>query len=373
MRVLHINISYTVSLLHQTMIEHLNQLGIRSKVFVPTYDRTKSIVECEDYVTLCECFKKWDRFFYFKKQKKIINAVLENYDVSFFNAIHAYTLFTDGNVAMELSKKYGIPYVVAIRNTDVNIFFKKMIHLRSHGVKILRNASAIFFLSPAYRETVLAKYVPKEYKEEIKNKSYIIPNGIDDFWLKNANNKNIEETAELIKKKELRGIYVGNIDANKNVELTLKALEMFAKEGWKCTLTAVGKIIDRKVYDQLCGYSSFCYVRPQKKEELIRYYRENDVFIMPSHTETFGLVYAEAISQGLPVIYTNGQGFDGQFAEGEVGYHVNDNNVQDVVQKIRMIINDYKDISLNCTIASSKYDWNIISKRYRDIYLKILC
>jgi len=43
---------------------------------------------------------------------------------------------------------------------------------------------------------------------------------------------------------------------------------------------------------------------------------------MPSITETFGLVYAEALSQGLPVLYTRGQGFDRQFEEGEVGYAV---------------------------------------------------
>ena len=37
-------------------------------------------------------------------------------------------------------------------------------------------------------------------------------------------------------------------------------------------------------------------------------YRENDIYVMPSIIETFGLVYAEAMSQGLPVIYTRGQG-----------------------------------------------------------------
>lgn len=40
---------------------------------------------------------------------------------------------------------------------------------------------------------------------------------------------------------------------------------------------------------------------------------------MPSHKETFGLVYAEAMSQGLPIIYTKNQGFDGQFPDGYVG------------------------------------------------------
>ena len=43
---------------------------------------------------------------------------------------------------------------------------------------------------------------------------------------------------------------------------------------------------------------------------------------MTSLGESFGLTYAEAMSQGVPVIYSKGQGFDGQFKEGVVGYHV---------------------------------------------------
>ena len=41
---------------------------------------------------------------------------------------------------------------------------------------------------------------------------------------------------------------------------------------------------------------------------------------MPSITETFGLVYGEALSQGLLIIYTKGQGFDGQIKEKLAGY-----------------------------------------------------
>ena len=58
------------------------------------------------------------------------------------------------------------------------------------------------------------------------------------------------------------------------------------------------------------------------KEELIKLYRDSHIFTMPSITESFGLVYAEAMTQALPVVYTKGQGFDGQFPDGEVGYSV---------------------------------------------------
>lgn len=369
MRVLHINANYITSALHQVMIEHLNELNVDSRVFAPTFDKNRCEIEPKDYVTVSECFKKWDRLLYHYKQKKILKAVQEGYDVSKFDIIHAYTLFTDGNTAMELSRGYGVPYVVAVRNTDLNVFLNKMIHLRSLGVEILKNASAIIFLSPIYRDAVITKYVPKKYRKDIFDKTYVIPNGIDDFWHQNTFERNTSAIAERInKEKMLNCIYAGVINKNKNIELTLKALAHMNNDGWKCTLTSVGKIVDKSEYEQLCTYPFFQYVGPQKKEELIEYYRVADIFIMPSHTETFGLVYAEAMSQGLPVIYTRGQGFDGQFEEGEVGYSVDDNNVKEVVGKILLITSNYKNMSEKCSVSSYTFDWNSICKRYIMLY-----
>ena len=69
-------------------------------------------------------------------------------------------------------------------------------------------------------------------------------------------------------------------------------------------------------------------------ENFIKYFIESDIFVMPSRYETFGLVYVEALSQGLPVIYTRGQGFDGQIPDGEVGYSVKCNDVNEIAEKL---------------------------------------
>ena len=369
MRVLHINVNYLVSALHQTMIEHLNQLGVENKVFVPAYDKSKSVVSCKEYVLVSECFKKWDRLFYYKKQNKIINAVLGNYDVGKFDVIHAYTLFTDGNVAMELKKKYGIPYVVAVRNTDVNYFFKKMFFLRKHGVSILENASAVFFLSPMYKETVINNYVPEDRKSELLKKSYIIPNGIDDFWHENLFERDCKTITERIENDRiLKCIYVGAIDKNKNIGLTVSALNQMNANGWKASLTAIGRIADKKVYESLCRNDLFTYIEPKNKEQLIDYFREADLFVMPSHNETFGLVYAEAMSQGLPVIYTRGQGFDGQFEDGVVGFPVSDRSIAEVADAIVKITSNYEKISRLCVGNVSKFLWDDICSRYISLY-----
>jgi glycosyltransferase involved in cell wall biosynthesis len=110
------------------------------------------------------------------------------------------------------------------------------------------------------------------------------------------------------------------------------------------------------------------YQQPVPKEQLLNIYRENDIFVMPSRTETFGLVYAEAISQGLPVVYSVGQGFDGQFQEGEVGYHVVHDNPHDIADKVIMILGDYQNLSAKCVSSCVKFDWKRISEHYRAVY-----
>ena len=114
------------------------------------------------------------------------------------------------------------------------------------------------------------------------------------------------------------------------------------------------------------------YLGCLEKENLITVYRKADIFIMPSLTESFGLSYVEAMTQGLPVIYTRNQGFDGQFAEGMVGFHVNPKDIEDIYSKILMILLNYAEISNNCLVESDKYNWDVIADKYIDIYHNIL-
>lgn len=373
MRVLHINGNYKLTTLHQLMIRQLTAIGIENQVFVPTYDKSASNIVPDDNVKIVECFKKHDRYWFEYKQNKIIKAVEEAFDIKSFDLIHAYTLFTDGNCARYLSQKYNIPYVVAVRNTDVNAFFKYRILLRKLGIKILEDASAVFFLTPVYRDFLFRKYVPVDKWDKMKSKSHIIPNGIDDFWHQHKfTERDHAETEKRLRRKEVRLLYAGSVDKNKNIKLTVAAMEKMNQEGWHVTLDVIGPIKDESAYNDFKDNTDVRYVPKQPKEELIKYYRNADIFVMPSHHETFGLVYAEAMSQGLPVIYTRGQGFDGQFDEGCVGYSVSDTDFVEVKKKIELIASQYKDLSIRACKVIRKFNWYLICRRYYEFYQKIV-
>lgn len=365
MRILHINCNYVGTTLHQLMVENLDKLGYDNNVFVPTYDKGLSVIKPNNNVLVCECFKKWDRIFFDYKQHKILKALESNYQIADFDLLHAYTLFTDGNCVRKLSKKYGVPYVVAVRNTDVNSFFRLMPRLRSRGVKTMLEAEAVFFLSESYRKQVFEKYIPQKYRDVIQKKSCIIPNGIDDFWFSNPPecDNEINATVKLI--------YAGRIDRNKNIPTIQKAAAILRERGYEVSLTVVGKVVDEKVYTIIKKDSYTECLPAQPKETLVDLYRKHNIFVMPSFTESFGLVYAEAMSQGLPVIYSAGQGFDNQFPEGKVGYRVSAYDAHNVADGIEKVINNFFDISSNTISCSKIFNWKKITEKYDAIYKTI--
>jgi len=372
MNILHINRNYLDTTLHQIMSEKLREHNIDNTVFVPVYDKKLALINPNENVYVSECFNKIDRFIFELKQWKILKALDKSICINKFDCIHAFTLFTDGNCAMKLSKKYSIPYVVAIRNTDVNTFFEKMPFLRRRGIEIMENASEIFFLSETYRKMVFDKYVPANKQQKLMSKVRIIPNGIDDYWFDNLVTIKMDADIKRLNNKEVRLIYAGRIDRNKNIPTTLKAIEILQNQGYKIVFTIVGKVMDESVYKEIKSKSYTKYIDSQPKEKLIEIYRNNDIFVMPSFTESFGLVYVEAMSQGLPVIYTKGQGFDGQFEEGQVGFHVDSSRPGEIAETVKRIIDNYSIISDNCILSSEKFCWDKIIHVYEKKYNEVI-
>lgn len=363
MKMLHINSYYSTSEFYKNLYNEQINKNIDLDVYVPVNTKLTSEFDYGKYTNISKCYNKIDRLFFHVKHHKIYKDINKKYNINDYSMIHAHSLFSNGYIAMKLKEKYNIPYVVAVRNTDVNLFFKRMIHLRKIGVKILRNADRIIFLSEAYKNQVLNTYLLENIREEICSKISIIPNGIDDFWFENISNA---RKSKLDKK--IRFIQVGDINKNKNILTTVKALKLLESEGYTVSLDLVGKIKDKKIYNEIKNINFVNYLGYKNKIELIKLYRKNDIFILPSINETFGLVYAEAMSQGLPVIYSKEQGFDRQFEEGEVGYNVDCFNEVEIKEKINDIILNYTEVSSMCIKNASKFKWEILNKKYKKLY-----
>jgi glycosyltransferase involved in cell wall biosynthesis len=364
MKILHINSYYSGSNLYKNLYDKQIENGLKIDVYVPVSNNIDtSALSLGEYTTISANHSKYDRMIFHIKHKKIYKDIVTKYEMSEFSVVHAHSLFSNGCIALKMKQDFDVPYIVAVRNTDVNVFFKYMIHLRKLGVEILKEAEKVIFLSNSYRDLVIEKYVPATLRKEIFDKTEIIPNGIADFWFENKGNAKVAP-----KQKEINLVYAGIINKNKNLITTIKSIDILRKKGYNISFTVVGKIGDKSIYQQIEALPYVNYLAPKSKEELIDIYRANEIFVMPSITETFGLVYAEAMSQGLPVIYTKGQGFDQQFEEGTVGYHVDCFDSNEIASKIICVVSNYADISNHCIKKVDKFRWDKISSKYTEIY-----
>lgn len=302
-------------------------------------------------------FSVFERLLFFPKQRYLLKEIEKTVPLEQIDLIHAHTLFSSGYLAYRLHKKYGIPYIVAVRNTDVNVFFRYMRHLRHIGKKIAKHAQKIIFISPAYKEQVLGTYLP----QTITGKSIVLPNGIDPIFLQRRTKHEPDRTT-------IRLIYIGRIEKDKNINTIIRVADQLVQNRQPVALCLVGKIIDAHYASMIKNRSYITWHDQCAKEEVLQYLQQNDIFIMPSYHETFGLVYAEAMSQGLPLVYTKGQGFDGFFEDGCVGYAVPSDNVSYITSKVMDIHRHYNTFSERCVQNVSQFDWQNIVKNYTIIY-----
>lgn len=319
----------------------------------------------EKYLIQAKCFNKLDRLVFHYKYKKVYNKLLQDINVTEYDLLHAHSLFANGYITYKIFQEYHIPYIVAVRNTDINTFFKYFIYLRKLGVKILENASKVILISQAYQDKLL-KYIPEDKRENIQNKCTVIPNGIDSYFLENS------KTPKKWDNKNLNLVFTGRIDKNKNLITTIKCCQKILKNKYNVKLTVIGPISCKKYKKILKKYDFINYVGPKNKEEIIDIYKDMDIFIMPSKHETFGLVYVEAMTQGLPVIYTKNEGFDQFYKDGEVGYPIKYNDYKEMAEKIDLILQNYEKISQNCIKNSQFFNWGDVALKYIKIYRETL-
>ncbi|MEG1311476.1 MAG: glycosyltransferase family 4 protein [Romboutsia sp.] len=371
MKVLHVCSYYITSKLYRNLIENLEDRGIYNDVYIPVNSEelinkfSGTNTDKSKYI-YSKCFNKIDRVSFRLKNKKIYEDLVNTIDLENIDVSHAHSLFVNGYVAYKLKKEKNIDYIVAVRNTDVNTFFKKMIHLRKIGVEIMKNAKQIIFISPKYKQYVIDTYIPNDLKKSIEEKSVVIPNGIDKFWFDNLNMKE-----KIIEKDNVSLIYVGKLDKNKNLYTSMKAIKKLNELGYKATLDIVGNGDELDTITNLAKneYKDMIKLHGyMNKEDIITLYRKSDIFIMPSKYETFGLVYIEAISQGVPVIYTRNQGFDGYFEDGKVGFSVKYDDVDEIVEKIITMINTKWNLDKIEDILRQDFVWGNIAKTYDEIY-----
>lgn len=334
MKIIHYCSYFQGSKVYLNLFSSLNKINVSNTVFIPVREGVEAS-SLRDKFYFANCLGKLTRFFYFYKLLRINKAASRELstlsDTDYL--IHAHTLYADGVPAYFFARKYTMPLVITIRTTDVALGFKFYFHYKWLAKKALAYANKIVFVAPAHK-VKFQQYFGHCYD----NKIIVIPNGIDKFYLEN------KLTSVVHKNKKHVALYVGTVNKNKNLKASIIAffnVSINSDDEFRVVGGTYKEYVD--IYGELPVnlIHRVNFLGKLSKEQVLEQMRVSTLFIMVSHSETFGLVYIEAISQCLPVVYTLGQGVDGYFNDGEFGYKANSNDIDSISQAISKTTSDF--------------------------------
>lgn len=176
-------------------------------------------------------------------------------------------------------------------------------------------------------------------------------------------NKTITNKAKIVDAAELKYLYVGRLIAIKNLEFLIDVFNEINKP-----LTIVGTGI-LETFLKRKANSNIKFTGFVPNNEISEFYNSNDVFILPSISETWGLVVEEAIYFGLPVLISSAVGCQEEMVlkpkTGIVFSPFDKENLKKSIIKIENNIDYYRG-------NSKSFDFNERDNVQIEAYLKTL-
>jgi glycosyltransferase involved in cell wall biosynthesis len=132
--------------------------------------------------------------------------------------------------------------------------------------------------------------------------------------------------------KIFRVIYVGALSLQKGIQYLLQAVEPLRLPGFELWLIGGLDPDIKPIMERYAG--SFRYLGVIPRTKLFSYYSQGSVFIMASIQDGFGLVQAQAMACGLPVVATTNTGASSLFTDGREGFIVPIRDPEAIREKI---------------------------------------
>lgn len=136
----------------------------------------------------------------------------------------------------------------------------------------------------------------------------VIPNGVttEKYIYDEKYREIIRERYNIDKDTFLIG-QVGRITKEKNQAFSVKVLKQICKTHKNVKLMLVGKYYDNEIQNFINenGLSEKVILTGPIYDKIGKYYSAFDCFILPSKNEAMGIALVEALSNGLPIVYSN--------------------------------------------------------------------
>lgn len=222
----------------------------------------------------------------------------------------------------------------------------------------LRNADILIAIN-SHSKRLYSQFVPDE-------KIRVIPPGVDinRFYFSENNHY----------KHEI--LTVGYLVKRKGIDYLVNAMPDIIKFIPNAQLRIIGDGPEKpnlqRLCKKLCVERNVIFQGLVQNSDISKFYRDSSIFCLPSHSETFGNVFLEAMSCGRPVITTPTIGAMEIIEDGKTGILVPPRESKKLANNIIDLLKDGDTMKkmglLGRKVVEDKYDWNIISKKYFEVY-----
>ena len=196
-----------------------------------------------------------------------------------------------------------------------------------------------------------------------KLRMVMIPNGVDVP----------AELNRIERKEDLRLLFIGRLDPKKGIEALLKACSLVdSAPPWRLAIAGWGApayVLQLRAQIHALGVDGRVEMMGEVLSEAKkRLFERSDVTLVPSHTENFAIVIAEALAHGVPVIASKGTPWS-RLESMKCGLWV-DNDPETLADAIRSIsIMPLRDMGLTGREWMQKeFSWHSVAEQMLDLY-----
>lgn len=223
--------------------------------------------------------------------------------------VHAHKLCFEGIAGYLLSRWLGVPLVCSVRGDSERLALRYLPHYRPLHRRVARHARRLYYVSAWIRPVIERRLgAPVE-------RGALLPNFCDGTT---------PIPAATPKAGRLVSILHLDVYEKKGLDRLLPAFARLAERQPDVSLDIIGRGTPdsiRRIEALIdgCGLRGrACLLGPLPRAELMARLPDYGAMCLPSHNETFGMVYVEALLSGVPILYSRGTGIDG-FLDGIEG------------------------------------------------------
>lgn len=238
------------------------------------------------------------------------------------------------------------------------------------------------YLIKPYNKTTLWHATAQMEKDEILTvfpnaKVMIIPNGINYEYFQNASTLTREEYMKKFTQRVLKTekiiISMGRLQKKKGFDILIKAFTKVLSEYPDAKLLIAGEDEGeeknlRGLINKLNLSNTVFLTGLLEGQNKVDFLANADLFVLPSHNENFGMVYAESLAAGTPIIAGSNTPWSA-VEKANCGKWLSTDTADETAAMIlKMLLEKRELMSKNSKNLAQQYDWNIIVLQFKEIF-----